>query len=169
MFVKHKISIFAKYIHQVNHNGMTTAIISIATALLLFGVLYLGGWEWIGEKVAQLLPKAPLTAGEKVVIFLNGEYNRTATITKVGAEYLYIYGGSVKLPVDYRGRFYGYGVDTNDGSRIVFLKYRKHYRLVRLAEYIRKCFCVIEDEDNLVPDCMDNTTDKEESEVSDEC
>ena len=119
--------------------------------------------------MAQLLPKAPLTAGEKVVIFLNGKYNRTATITKVGAEYLYIYGGSVKLPIDYRGRFYGYGVDTNDGSRIVFLKYRKHYRLVRLAEYIRKCFCVIEDEDNLVPDCMDNTTDEEESEVSDEC
>lgn len=59
---------------------MTTAIISIATALLLFGVLYLGDWEWIGEKVAQLLPKAPLTAGEKVVIFLNGEYNRTATV-----------------------------------------------------------------------------------------
>ena len=35
----------------------------------------------------------------------------------------------------------------------MFLKYRKHYCLVRLAEYIRKCFRVAEDEGNLIPDC----------------
>jgi hypothetical protein len=148
---------------------MTTIILSITTALLVLAFLYLGGWEWIGSKVMLLLPQATLQQGDKAVIFLNGRYNRTATISKVVADSVYIYDNRIKLPLDYRGRFYGWGVDTNDGSRLVFLKYRKHYRLVRLAEYIRKCFCVIEDEDNLVPDCMDNTTDKEESEVSDEC
>lgn len=148
---------------------MTTIILSITTALLVLAFLYLGGWEWIGSKVMLLLPQATLQQGDKAVIFLNGRYNRTATISKVVADSVYIYDNRIKLPLDYRGRFYGWGVDTNDGSRLVFLKDRKHYRLVRLAEYIRKCFCVIEDEDNLVPDCMDNTTDKEESEVSDEC
>jgi len=147
---------------------MTTIYLSIATALIVLAVLYLGGWEWIGSKAVLLLPKAQLQVGDRAVIFLNGRYNRTATIAKVGVEYLYIYDGKVKLPLDYRGRFYGYGIDTNDGSRLVFLKYRKHYRLVRLAEYIRKCFRVIEDEGNLIPDCTDNATDKEESEVSDE-
>lgn len=148
---------------------MTTIILSITTALLVLAFLYLGGWEWIGSKVVLLLPQATLQQGDKAIIFLNGRYNRTATISKVVADSVYLYDNRVKLPLDYRGRFYGWGVDTNDGSKLVFLKYRKHYRLVRLAEYIRKCFCVIEDEDNLVPDCMDNTTDKEESEVSDEC
>lgn len=168
MFSKHIFSIFAKYIHQVNHNGMTTTIISMATALIVLAVLYLGGWEWIGSKVVLLLPQATLQKGDKAVIFLNGRYNRTATISKVVADSVYLYDNRIKLPLDYRGRFYGYGIDTNDGSRLVFLKYRKHYRLVRLAEYIRKCFCVIGDEDNLIPDCTDISTDKEESEVTDE-
>lgn len=147
---------------------MTTAILSIATALIVLAVLYLAGWEWIGSKMVLLLPQATLRQGDKAVIFLNGRYNRTATISKIEVDSVYLYENRVKLPLDYRGRFYGYGVDTNDGSRLVFLKYRKHYRLVRLAEYIRKCFCVIEDEDNLVPDCTDIPTGNEESEVADE-
>lgn len=147
---------------------MTTTILSIATALIVLAVLYLGGWEWIGSKVVLLLPKAQLQVGDKAVIFLNGRYNRTATISKIEVDSVYLYENRVKLPLDYRGRFYGWGIDTNDGSRLVFLKYRKHYRLVRLAEYIRRCFCVIEDEANLIPDCTDNVTDNEESEVSDE-
>lgn len=147
---------------------MTTAILSIATALIVLAVLYLGGWEWIGSKAVLLLPQATLQKGDKAVIFLNGRYNRTATISKVVADSVYLYNNRIKLPLDYRGRFYGWGVDANDGSRLVFLKYRKHYRLVRLAEYIRKCFRVIEDEGNLIPDCTDNATDNEESEASDE-
>lgn len=146
---------------------MTTIYLSIATALIVLAVLYLGGWEWIGSKAVLLLPKAPLQVGDKAVIFLNGRYNRTATISNVGADCVYIYDNKVKLPLDYRGRYYGVGVDANDGSRLVFLKCRRHYRLVRLGEFIRKCFCVIEDEGNLIPDCTD-ITDKEESEVSDE-
>lgn len=147
---------------------MTTTILSIATTLIVLSVLYLGGWEWIGSKVVLLLPKAQLQVGDKAVIFLNGRYNRTATISKIVVDSVYLYDNRVKLPLDYRGRFYGCGIDTNDGSRLVFLKYRKHYRLVRLAEHIRRCFCVIEDEANLIPDCTDNVTDNEESEVSDE-
>lgn len=147
---------------------MTTTILIIAMALIVLTVLYLGGWEWIGSKVVLLLPQATLQKGNKAVIFLNGRYNRTAIISKIEVDSVYLYENRVKLPLDYRGRFYGWGIDTNDGSRLVFLKYRKHYRLVRLAEYIRRCFFVIEDEANLIPDCTDNVTDNEESEVSDE-
>lgn len=146
---------------------MTTVILSIATVLIFLAALYLGGWEWIGSKVVLLLPQATLQKGDKAVIFLNGRYNRTATISSIEVDSVCIYD-KVKLPLDYRGRFYGCAIDTNDGSRIVFLKYRRHYRLVRLAEYIRKCFRVIEDEGNLIPDCTDNATDNEESEVADE-
>lgn len=165
MFVEHKFATFAK---GTVYNDMKTTLLSIAMTLIVLAVLYLGGWEWIGSKAVRLLPQATLQKGDKAVIFLNGRYNRTATISKVVADGVYLYDGRIKLPLDYRGRFYGWGVDTNDGSRLVFLKYRKHYRLVRLAEYIRRCFGVIEDEDNLVPDCADIPTDNGESEVSGE-
>ena len=36
--------------------------------------------------------------------------------------------------LDYRARFYGMGVDLNDGSRLVFFANRRHYRLIRVAD-----------------------------------
>ena len=44
------------------------------------------------------------------------------------------------------------GVDLNDGSRLVFIANRRHYRLIRVAELIRKVFNLAEDETNLNPD-----------------
>ena len=44
---------------------MTTAILSIAMALIVLAVLYLGGWEWIGSKAVLLLPQATLQKGDK--------------------------------------------------------------------------------------------------------
>lgn len=107
---------------------------------------------WIGSKVAKLLPFATIQQGDKVHIYLNGEYNRTATLSKVVADAVYIYDNKVKLPLDYRARFYGMGVDLNDGSRLVFIANRRHYRLIRVAELIRKVFNLAEDETNLNPD-----------------
>ena len=53
------------------------------------------------------------------------------------------------MPLDYRGRFYGIGVDTNDGSRLIYVGNRKHYRFVRMAEIIRKAFAVMDEVENL--------------------
>lgn len=133
---------------------MTTLCISVITVFVAAAVLYLGGWEWIGAKINLLFPKKPLKSGDKVAVYLNGEYNRTATITRVVADGLYIYD-KVRLPIGFRGRFYGMGVDTSDGSRFVYLACRKHFRLVRLAEYVRKIFRVSDDDVNLLPDDTD--------------
>ena len=65
-------------------------------------------------------------------------------------------------------RFYGIGVDPNDGSRLIYVGNRKHYRFIRLAEMIRKAFAVMDDVDNL--EATDNpigeADESQESEVS---
>lgn len=149
-------------------------IACVAIAILAFCVVLwlIGGREWIGEQVARLLPRAALQKGDKAHIYLNGRYNRTATLTSVGADSVGIYDDKVKLPLDFRGRFYGIGVDTNDGSRLIYLAKRKHYRLIRVAELIRKVFRIVEDEINLNPDYSEieqvEYSDKAEEGVDDE-
>ena len=128
------------------------ACVAGSVIVLLAALWLLGGREWIGEKVAKLLPHETLSKGEKAHIYLNGRYNRTATLSGVVADAVYIYDNKVKLPLDYRGRFYGVGVDKNDGSRLIYLSNRGFYRLIRVAELIRKVFNLGEDENNLNPD-----------------
>lgn len=138
----------------------------------VFVVLWAGVWEWIGSKVAKLLPNAPLQKGDKAHIYLNGRYNRTATISKVTTNRVFIYNDKIRLPLDYRGRFYGIGVAPDDGSKLVFLAKRGHYRLIRVAELIRKVFRLIEDENNLNPDYPDDEqllTEVVEEGDGDEC
>ncbi len=144
----------------------------VAVVLFFVAIWLLGGREWIGSKVAKLLPAAPLQKGDKAHIYLNGRYNRTATISKVVADGVFIYNDKVRLPLDYRGRFYGIGVAQDDGSRLAFLAKRGHYRLIRVAELIRKVFRLIEDENNLNPDYSDDeqlSTDVAEEGEGDEC
>lgn len=128
--------------------------LAILSAIVVF--LAIGGWEWIGEQIVKLYPDEPLQSGDKAHIYLNGRYNRTATLSKVEADGVYIYDNKVKLPLDYRARFYGIGTDTNDGSRLVYIANRRHYRLIRGAEFIRKVFKLVEDENNLNPDYAEN-------------
>lgn len=135
---------------------MEIAFYTLLTIVIFTAVLSLGGWGWIGSKIAKTLPHAPLKTGDKAAIYLNGKYNRTATVTKVTVEYVYIYDNMVKLPVDFRGRFYAIGVDTTDASKVVFLTNRGHYRLIRVAELIRKVFALVDDESNLTPEYSEN-------------
>lgn len=162
MFYK-RIILYLCIINQVNITRMEISTLHVGdyvmiacTVLAVVAVLYaiwlVGGREWIGEKVARLLPHETLSKGDKAHIYLNGRYNRTATLSKVVADAVYIYDNKVKLPLDYRARFYGMGVDSNDGSRLVFIANRRHYRLIRVAELIRKVFNLAEDETNLNPD-----------------
>ena len=120
--------------------------------VLICGLWLVGGREWLGSRFANLLPRDTFQQGDKAHVYLNGKYNRTATLSKVVADAIYIYDNQVRLPLDYRGRFYGIGVDPKDGSRLVYLHTRKYYRLIRVAELIRKVFALIDDESNLNPD-----------------
>lgn len=129
---------------------MEIAFISLVIVALLIA-LWLGGWQWIGSKLVKLLPNAPLQQGDKAAIYLNGRYNRTATLSKVVVDAVYIYDNKVRLPLDYRGRFYGVGLDLNDGSRLAYLPKRGYYRLIRVAELLRRLFNLDEDESNLNP------------------
>lgn len=124
--------------------------------LAMAGILFmLGGRRYIGEKLAQMLPNEPLQKGQKVHIFLNGDYNRTATITKVSADAIYFYDDRLRLPLSYRGRFYGIGTDIADGSKVAYVKFRYRFRLIRFAELMRKLFKIQDDETNLNPDYVE--------------
>lgn len=120
--------------------------------VVIFVLWAFDAWGWIGLKLVKLLPHARINKGDKVHIYLNGRYNRTATLSKVAADEVYIYDDKVKLPLDYRGRFYAIGTDKCDGSRLIYLTKRNYYRLIRVAEIIRKVFALMDDETNLNPD-----------------
>lgn len=124
-----------------------------AMAIVAFvGVLWAVDFRrWIGSKVAKLLPKDEIQQGDRVHIYLNGKLNRTATLSRVGVDSVCIYD-TVKLPLNYRGRFYGYGIDVNDGSKVVYIAKHSYFRLIRIAELIRKVFGLLDDDSNLIPD-----------------
>lgn len=139
----------------------------IITSLVLIALfLMCGGRELVGEWLVKLFPKERLNEHEKVHIYLNGEYNRTAGIGSVSGDKLYIYG-SVPLPLSYRGRFYSVGYDTNDGSKLVYVAFHRHYKFVRMAEMIRCVFNVCNDEEQL-PDEELKEDDNNETEIEDE-
>lgn len=124
-------------------------VIIICAIFLAFWLL--GGKELVGEWLTGLFPVERLKKGDKVDVFLDGKYNRTATITGVTFGSMLIYD-RLPLPVDYRGTFYATGVDQNDGSKLVYVKNRKHFKLVRAAELVKKIFSVPDDAENLIQD-----------------
>lgn len=144
-------------------------ILSVVFVILVLLFVYGGLRECIGDVVIKLFPKNHSQKGDSVDIFLNGKYNRTATISNIFADKIFIYN-HLPLVLDYRGRFYGIGLDKNDGSRLIYIGKRKHYRFVRLAEIIRKAFNVMDDVDNLVAtdSLKEGEESSQESEVSDE-
>ena len=151
---------------------MIFALYIILALILVSTVLLSGGWEWMGFKIAKLLPHVPLKVGDKVVIYLNGRYNRTATISKVTERYVFIYNNNVMLPVDFRGSFYAIGIGAIDAGKVVFLANRKHYRFIRVAELIRNVFALVDDEDNLIPEYSENeclNMQRSEEGEDDEC
>ena len=114
-----------------------------------------------------MFPDATIQKGDKTCIFLNGKYNRTATISGVSENRLFLYDNNVGLPIDYRGKFYAVGVDVNDGSRLVYVKNGKYFRFVRMAEMIRKVFNVMDISENLIVE-EDGQSDTEFKETSEE-
>lgn len=125
--------------------------IAIISAIALVFFWLFGGKELVGEWVTGVFPEDPMKNGDRVDVFLNGRYNRAATITGITQDGIMIYD-MLPLPVDYRGKFYAIGVNRNDGSKLVYIKNRKLYKFIRAAEFVRKTFSVLDDAENLVPD-----------------
>lgn len=123
----------------------TFAIIGIVLAVLLVVVLV---YLW-GFLVKLVLPERYSAVGDKVSIFLDGIYNREATITGIGQEKVVIYD-TLPLPLEYRNKFYGVGYDSN-GVEIWYLADKSLYWLVPYAERIRKRYRVIDCPFNFVP------------------
>lgn len=121
------------------------AIIGIVLAVL-FVVLLVILWGFL---VNLMLPKRYSAVGEKVSIFLDGVYNRDATITGIGQEKVVIYE-RLPLPVAYRGKFYAVGCDR-DGIELWYMADKRLYWLVPYAERIRKRYKLIDCPFNFVP------------------
>lgn len=102
-----------------------------------------------GYAFRSMLPKKHMKRGSRVYIYMDGQCNRYATITGITGDGIIIYGRII-VPVSYRGRFYATGYDAMDGSRFTYVMHRRHYWLVRIAEFLRKWFGW-QDEDGQLP------------------
>ena len=114
-------------------------VVIIAAVVVLFG----------GYAFNLVLPKGIMAVGDVVDIFVDGVYNRSATLTGCTNDRVVIYG-SVPLPLDYRGKFYGVGFDEN-GTEIWYLHTKRHFWLVRLAERVRKLYRLLPYPGQLLP------------------
>jgi len=111
--------------------GMYLTIAGIFIVLALVALIIVDG----ASLVDDFFPSELLHVGDQVEIFLDGVYNRTATITGVTTDKIFIYD-TLPLPLDYRGKFYGVGYDA-DGVEFWYLKDRKRNHLVPIAEFLR--------------------------------
>lgn len=94
-------------------------------------------------------PVDPVRKGNKTNVYIDGAFNRTATITDIKPGYLTVYD-KLPLPIHYRGKFYAVG-RMSDGHTVMFLGKKKLYLLMRFAELIRKIV--------RTPEYLDQTVD----------
>lgn len=99
-----------------------------------------------GFLASRCFPYKPMKKGDKVYIYINNIYNRSATISKVSGNLVYIYG-TLPLGVTHRGRFYVSGT-LRDGERLLIVPQYKYSYLAILAEAARKVFGS--------PECIEN-------------
>lgn len=123
-------------------------MILILTALLIM-VIIMMDWNYLGLKecvggfvLHRLFPCTYPHKGDRVDVFINGVWNRTATVTACCYDYIVILN-AVRCPIDYRGRFYAIGEDAN-GNILVYVD-KRHKHLVKRAEIIRK-ICGVPDD-----------------------
>lgn len=119
--------------------------------IIVFGLLFIVAVVFsFGFLVNLLLPRRTSAKGDKVHIFLDGIYNRDATITGIGQEKIMIYE-TLPLPLTYRGKFYGVGTDR-DGVEFWYMADKRLYWLVPFAERIRKRYKLIDCPFNFQPE-----------------
>ena len=100
-------------------------ILCLIVGLLVSTSLYL----WGALLVVWLFPRSYAKEGDKIHIYVNGSYNRTATINKIASDRFYIYE-KIKIPVGY-------------------IKNRKLYRLIPIYLFAKWMFAIPDDENQL--------------------
>lgn len=123
-----------------------------------------------GKHIESLLINKPIKVNEQAHIYLDGKYNRTATINRIEAHRLFIYD-KLPLHIAHRGRFYATG-RTADGRSLIYVANRNHYYYVRLAELLRIIFAIADNAYMLEPttdedpigDALDNPAEEEDEE-----
>lgn len=117
--------------------NMATLIIVLMVLLVLVAAWFLGLNSDVGSWVLnRFFPTTYPLRGSQVEIYINGQWNRKATVTASCYDFLVFYD-AVRCPIDYRGRFYAIGEDSN-GNTLVYLDDVRHWHLVSRAEWIRK-------------------------------
>ena len=129
---------------------MAALITSIVGVIVLVILWFLGLNERFGYMLLyNLFPTTYPSRGDKIDIFINGQYNRKATVTACCYDWIVIYD-AIQLPVDYRGNFYAIGVD-GDGNKILYVDDIRHKHLVWRAELIRRVCNVPSEYGTLTP------------------
>jgi hypothetical protein len=137
-------AVFVSLQQQINNDLMTTTI--LITASILIGFLL------IMHYANLFLPKDPVKPGKEAHIYLDGRYNRTATINRIEGDCIYLYG-KFPVPLHYRGKFYAVG-KMSDGHTLMYLGKRRLYILMRFVELFRKIA--------RTPEYLDNTPVEQE-------
>ena len=136
---------FVSLQQQINNDLMTTTILITASILIGF---------WLIMHFAILfLPKDPVKPGKEAHIYLDGRYNRTATINRIEGDCIYLYD-KFPVPLHYRGKFYSVG-KMSDGHTLMYLGKRRLYVLMRFVELFRKIA--------RTPEYLDNTPEDQEN------
>lgn len=137
-------------------------ILCLIVGLLVSTSLYL----WGALLVVWLFPRSYAKEGDKIHIYINGSYNRTATINKIASDRFYIYE-KVKIPVGYRGRFFA--ITREDNVKLVYIKNRKLYRLIPIYLFAKWMFAIPDDEHQIPESFKDpeDSGDDDEDDKSD--
>ena len=98
-------------------------ILCLIVGLLVSTSLYL----WGALLVVWLFPRSYAKEGDKIHIYINGSYNRTATINKIASDRFYIY----------------------EKVKLVYIKNRKLYRLIPIYLFAKWMFAIPDDEHQL--------------------
>ena len=107
-----KFIIFATNIHLVN-KVMAITITIIALIAIFIVAWFMGLNANLGIAILDnCFPTTYPCKGEQVDVYINGSWNRCATVTACCHDFLVLYG-AVRCPIDYRGRFYAIGVDSD--------------------------------------------------------
>lgn len=143
---------------------MTITLIAVAIAVSLIVVIRSYG----GYFLNRWMPKDNMRQGNVIHIYLDNEYNRSATISKVEESRIVIYD-RLPLPLSYRGKFYATGIDPTDNSQYLYMRKRRYIIPCRIIERFRKRFGLDQYMENLPVDAgIENNENGESSGSSSE-
>ena len=137
----------------------------MATNVLI--IILIGAFILALLRFAYLLfPKGTMEAGKPVNVYIDGRFNRTATICNNLPGCIVILD-KLRLPVHYRGRFYSIGY-TEDRCTLMYIGRKRLYFLAHVAELIRKIVGTPEYQDptiEVAPEHSDEVSEDFENEL----